>query len=122
MVHELYYKIHHRLLEQLIPRSMTLVMYPEGGDPDHIVGFLCYEVLDTALLLHYCYVKQPYRNLGICRAVLQTILETEQPPVVFFTHLPKRMEIRDHVPQTWLYCPHHAFLRLDSDWHRANHG
>lgn len=78
------------------PGCAVLVAYTPGDDPDTDgLGWLCHEG-HAPPLLHYVYVKQPYRRLGIAGTLLRragidparTLLYSCKTPVVSRLHLP----------------------------------
>lgn len=72
----LFYKHHHKLLQDLIPRSAVVVLCnPEH--PDHILGYIVYEKMSGCMVIHYCYIKQVFRRRGLARKMVEAILELE---------------------------------------------
>lgn len=79
----LYYREHHRLIERLLERAQVLVACnPES--PSQIYGWICFE-RSRARVIHYVYVKQPFRELGIAKRLLEAALAGEEG--FFYTHL-----------------------------------
>lgn len=79
-----YYGEHHKVLERLMKRSEALIACnPE--DANQIYGYLIYEKITGILVTHYCYVKQPYRRLGICHQLLSAAGRDKDEPFVY-TH------------------------------------
>lgn len=109
-----FYYYHHKILEALIPESVVLVACLET-DPDTILGWCCAQVVDTALVIHYLYVKYNFRKFGIARRLVTTLLESERPPAVFVTHLMPHLKrkVRD---LNWLYNPYLLFMKLPLGW------
>jgi len=56
---------HWGVVDRCLRGSATLVAHPEGDD-DSILGWSC----AAPGILHYAYVKAPFRRLGIARALL----------------------------------------------------
>ncbi len=117
MSNRTYYFYHHRVLEELLPRSTVLVaVSPE--DPDAIYGWCCAEVVDTAVVIHYVYVKESYRRLGVARALVKTLLDAERPPLVLYTHQTKAS--REVAPRyRWVFDPYLLFTKLSPAWSRG---
>jgi|TARA_R110000868_G_scaffold43972_8_gene147503 GNAT superfamily N-acetyltransferase len=65
-------KIYHdnqkQIIEYIIARS-EIIIACNAEDPAHIFGWACYEI-EPIHTLHYVYVKQPYRSMGIASALL----------------------------------------------------
>lgn len=54
-----------RIIERCLQAGATLVAFlPEV--PDEVIGWACF----TSTALHYVYVKQAYRRLGVAREIL----------------------------------------------------
>lgn len=67
-----FYKRHHALIEKLMTKSSVLLaVNPE--DPSQIMGYVCFDVIDDVLLLHYVYVKQTYRSLNVATSLLKAV-------------------------------------------------
>lgn len=109
-----YYYQHHKILEHLLPRSIVLVACNEQ-DPDQILGWICAEVIDTALVVHYVYTKQPFRKFGIAKRLVDLLQETEQPPAVMVTHN-TQMARPIIKAKKWIYNPYLLFSTLPADW------
>lgn len=70
----------------LIERSQVLVL-ADGQDHDHIVGYVVYERKCDVCIVHYVYIKQTYRRLGLAQLLLNSVrapLPPETP--VLTTH------------------------------------
>lgn len=111
----IFYYQHHKVLEHLIPRSIVVVACSED-DPDLIVGWVCAELVDTALVVHYVYVKHDYRRMGVAKALLTFLVDAEKPPAVMYTHKTKAAIAA--APEGWMYNPYLIF-RLARDWENA---
>jgi GNAT superfamily N-acetyltransferase len=71
-----FFKRCHDTLAEILGRSAVLVVAAES-DPDHIIGFICYEVFDNALVIHYVYIKQLFRKQGIAKELYHFVREAE---------------------------------------------
>lgn len=83
-----YKAAHHKVLEDVIPRSAVLVAHPEGS-PDDIIGWCCYEVAHSTLILHYLYVKRLFRGNQVASNMLREVIRVEQSENVVITHRTK---------------------------------
>jgi len=64
MVNDVYYGGHKRVIARLLSTSLAIVaVNPE--DPDQIYGYIVYAEAAGVPVVHYVYVKQPYRRHGI---------------------------------------------------------
>lgn len=114
---KVYYYFHHKVLEELISRGMVLVLHYEHT-PDQILGWVCYETYDSAMLLHYMYIKKSFRGFGLARKVLEEILDRENPPVVLYTHkttdiFPIERKLRD---KGWVFHPYMLWTSMPEGW------
>lgn len=64
----------HRLIEDLLKKSMCVVACTEEA-PDHIIGWASGERRNGIAVLHYVYVKKEYRMLGFGRRLVDFITE-----------------------------------------------
>jgi GNAT superfamily N-acetyltransferase len=112
---DIYFFDQHRVIESLLPRCITLVAVNED-DSDQILGWCAAELIDTALVVHYMYVKHPFRKLGIAKRMLGTLQATESPPAVFYTHktpaVPK-LKLRE---RGIIYRPLLVYMHLPEGW------
>lgn len=60
----------HRVIERILAdkRAITVVAHVDG-DPDALLGFAC----GNAECLHWAYVKQAFRKLGVCTSLMDSI-------------------------------------------------
>lgn len=64
-----YYAEQHKVIEGLLKTSTVLIIC-EDTDPTNIYGWICAELIDGIFVLHYVYVKHPYRKLGLAKFLL----------------------------------------------------
>ena len=69
---EIFYKEHHKLIEQLLKRSQITIAYPIG-DPIIILGFLVMEGTKADPLIHFTFVKRAFRDMGIAETLTQEL-------------------------------------------------
>ncbi len=111
-----YYYYQHRVLEELLPRSVTLVACLED-DPNTIVGYLTYEVVDTALVVHWLYLKHTFRRMGIAKELLKLAADAEKPPAIFYTHYTRACL---WAPKEFSYNPYLVWVRLPAGWEQRS--
>jgi len=67
-----YFRLHHDVVEGLLERSTTLVACAKEN-PTQIVGWACGEITDGHPILHFAYVKRPFRNQGVAGHLVETL-------------------------------------------------
>lgn len=70
MHNTIYYSEQHKIIENLLRTCETWVACSDI-DPTQIFGFICSEFIDKQFVLHYAYVKQGFRFLGIGTMLLK---------------------------------------------------
>jgi GNAT superfamily N-acetyltransferase len=65
-----YFGEHHKVLERIMKRSEAIIAC-DPTDQTQIFGYIVYEIITGVLVVHYAYVKLPYRKLGIMKQLLE---------------------------------------------------
>jgi len=133
-----YYNQHHKVLERLVPSS-TILVACNSERPQQIFGWLCFQVVDNVLILHYVYVKNMFREQGIAARLFNYVMENDSlglaQNVVMTTHQtqksklfirgdkdaigPRRMSYdarHEDRPIEWVYNPYALFYQLPEGW------
>lgn len=67
-----YYARQREVVEALLQRQhFKVARWLEN--PDHLYGWICYGGDQGNVIVHYCYIGEKYRKLGIGRALLESI-------------------------------------------------
>jgi len=113
----IYYHYHHKSLEEVLPRSVVL-MACNAEDTDQLVGFICAEVFEKSLVVHYVYVKQAFRRLEVAKRMLQTLIDSEKPELIQYTaQTPSIFEFeRKLKDQGMVYNPYLLYTTLPAGW------
>lgn len=134
-----YFNQHHKILEQLLPTSTTLVAC-NSENPGHIFGWLCFQIVDRVMILHYVYIKNLMREQGIAQRLFDYVLKNESldiaQNVVMTTHQTQKSKnfvkgrrtkgqetdsYEDRHPERpidWVYNPYALFYRLKDGWEK----
>lgn len=111
-----YYNRHHAVISNLVTRGVTLLAVLES-DPDHILGFINYEVWQGKLVFHYVFVKPLFRKMGLAKMMVAKVEEVEARPgsglKKYHSHRTKvQWEIMKAHPRDWdfTYDPYTMFL------------
>lgn len=73
MVNDVYYSMYEPMVKELLTRCEVFVETSEGDD-EHIVGYVLYGEKEGIPLVHWVYVKYPYRKMGIARKMLDEVV------------------------------------------------
>lgn len=71
---DIFFPEHRRVVLALLRRAWTTVAV-NVDDPDHIYGFVTFELAPARL--HWVYVKSPYRRIGLGRSLLESAFGPE---------------------------------------------
>ena len=83
----IYFTEHHKTIEKLLKTNETLVACNEH-DPSQIFGYICAGRYQGVFVVHYIYVKHPYRGLGLAKGLFQSF--KHDPSVAcMYTHRPR---------------------------------
>jgi len=74
------YKMHREVARRLLEDGITLVACMEDN-PDQVLGWLCAQRIPKFLVIHYCYVKAPFRRFGLARALVDAFEYRPGEPV-----------------------------------------
>lgn len=81
-----YFAQHHILVEGLVKTCKVLVAV-NADDASQIFGYIVHDTVEGMPVIHYAYVKQPYRKLGLGQLLLeQAGIDATKP--FFTTHKP----------------------------------
>lgn len=85
MNNEVFFKRFGKIITKILGDS-TIIVACNPDDQDQIYGYLAYKTLDDVFVLHYIYVKYPYRKLGIAKKMLDTVTDLSKPMVATFAN------------------------------------
>lgn len=73
VVRPVYFAQHHRMVERLLARGRVLVAADAEG-PQNILGYAVGEHIGPVAVVHYLYVKAPFRGIGIGQTLAQVMV------------------------------------------------
>lgn len=90
-----YYGEHHKVLERIMKRSEAIIAC-DPKDQSQIFGYMVYEIITGVLVVHYAYVKQSFRKLGIMNKMLEHAGRKKDTPFVYSheTHTGSKLSIK----------------------------
>ncbi len=90
----IYYAEHHAVIERIFASAgLVLLIACDQNHPEQIFGYAVGERRPEGLMLHWTYVKYPFRKFGIGRALIEAMLTTNVESLpVFYSHSPKGAE------------------------------
>lgn len=80
-----FFPYHHRVIEDLLATSSVLALVNQE-DPSQFVGYSVVQVAPPALIVHFLFLKAPFRAKGYGRLLLDKYLEVEEPEALMYTH------------------------------------
>lgn len=94
---DVYFYMHNKIIERLLQSGRVVIIgiKDDLGQVDYtqVLGYLIYEQRDNLFIIHFCYVKFPYRKLGLMRhAITEVLKSNDNPNIIFITHLPRAYE------------------------------
>lgn len=101
-----YFSQHHVLVEGLLKRSNVIIAC-NPIDSAQIYGFISYETIEDSPVVHYVYVKEAFRKLGLCKMLIKRAnIDYDKP--FFVSHFCKiALYALPHYPL--VYNPYLAF-------------
>lgn len=83
--HQLYYAGQHKLIENLL-KACKVIVACNPEDSEQIYGFIIGEEIDSVLCIHFVYVKQPFRALGIGKLLLNAFKHNIDTTCIYTHH------------------------------------
>lgn len=83
MSNTVYYDNHKLVIKDILNTAKT-VMLVNPDDSDHIFGYLCFDDSYSVPIIHYCYIKEPFRKFGLASNVVKEIFPEANE--IFVTH------------------------------------
>jgi hypothetical protein len=130
---DVYYGWHHRVLEELLPRATTIVAC-DPSDLDTVYGWVCAEVIDDLLVIHYVYVKSLVKALegpggkrkgwGVGSMLIKELVKyNPNCRGIIYTHetaagrdFMRRLWEKGDLPHEPLYHPYYLYSSLTPGW------
>lgn len=88
MVNDIYFPEYKTRLIHMASTG-TILVACSNEDPDQIFGYIMVGEVGTYSILHYVYVKFPFRRLGIAKALTLAALPDIGNKLTIVTHQPK---------------------------------
>lgn len=101
---EIYTLNQHDIITHLLARCEVIVAHQYDA-PENLFGYLIYQKVDGVFVIHYAYVKQTFRNLGVFSSLLKAAKYYHTMTAGFYTHSTKAMQ---HIEQKFnlIYNPY----------------
>lgn len=74
-----------RELEMLMQKSEALIVC-DPEDAEFIFGYVIYKKIDDALIIHFAYMKNPFRKCGLMRKVIREHFKVPKGEPIFITY------------------------------------
>lgn len=83
---QVYFPQHHKVIEGLLQRCGGVVAC-DPLDSTQLYGYVVAEVIDECPVVHYCYIKEPFRKMGVAHLLLTAANVGWKPDAAFcYTH------------------------------------
>lgn len=107
-----YYDMHHKVVESILKRSKVFVAV-DPKDTDRIFGYICTEISADTHIVHYAYVKETFRKMGIFRLLIE---ELKLPKAFFHSHSTLLgSTVAGRLDNNAVYNPYLAFIGMKYD-------
>lgn len=101
-----YFGFHKAVIERIIERANVVILCnPE--DESQIYGYSVSEQVAELVIVHYIYVKQTYRNLGLAK---QLLLGATSGDKFTYTHRSKRLPAIERKSQSMQQATYNPYL------------
>lgn len=106
---EVYFSGQHKVIEGLAKRS-TFVIACNPDDESQIYGYSVGETVDNVTVVHFIYVKEPYRKLGLACTLLAALGHEAGTPYIYThkTHAAEKLE-KKHPMIYHPYLAHYGY-------------
>jgi hypothetical protein len=91
-----YYATTRTAIEDLIARGAQILVADAGPT---LLGWICGEVKNGTTVHHYCYVKDPYLQLGIEESLLAALPGVKPGFFTFYQHRLGKDRVWRHAPE-----------------------
>lgn len=89
MLREIYYSNHKKIVANILKGAKVAVIC-NTDDDSQIYGYMVFTVISGNVFLHFIYVKQVYRRLGMARHLMKLLvtegLIADEKTAIFVTH------------------------------------
>ena len=66
----IYFLNHHKIVDSCTTKGTTIICC-DAQDSRIIYGYICFEHIEGQFVLHYIYIKEVYRKLGLGKMLLE---------------------------------------------------
>lgn len=70
---QVYFNNQHAHISKLLAGGARVKCAVNPDDPNRIYGWMCYQFIDDQPFVHYLYVKELYRKVGVAAGLLRSI-------------------------------------------------
>jgi hypothetical protein len=91
----IYYPRQTAIIKYLLENEkVVLAVFPE--DPNELIGYCIYNIVSSALVIHYIYTKQMHRNYSFASDIIQSLLPFEGQNLIIATHITHNFNALKH--------------------------
>ena len=106
----IYYSEQHKVIENIL-KSCEVLIACADDDISQILGWVVFEKVQGAFVLHYIYTKQTYRMLGIATKLLDATGHSKDLASLYSHHAPVALKLASKY--NFIYNP---YLGLGSEY------
>ena len=115
MTNTVFFTEHRRLIDDLFATSFVDIVH-DSEDDDQIIGYMVSAIIDGVKVLHYIYVKKPFRELKIAKLLLNH-RGFDKKEMCVYTHITRQHDHRAEVngldvwlrKTEWIFNPYVLF-------------
>ncbi len=108
---DIYFSAQHKVIEGLVKRAQFIIAC-SPTDENQIYGYGVGEMVEDVVCVHFIYVKEPYRKLGLACTLLAALGHVPGTPYLYThrTHVAEKLEKKHPL----VYHPYLAFYGFEA--------
>lgn len=111
-----YFSEHHKIIQNIVKKNPVIIACNDA-DPSQVYGYICAGKTEGIFTLHYIYIKQSFRTMGIAKSLMQS-MGFDSNVASIYTHHTRTAE-RLAAKYNMLYHPYVLFNIVEKDDERS---
>lgn len=83
-----YYSLYKKIIADVLYKSIVVIAC-DPQDPEFIYGYAVIRPIDDVKIIHYVYVKKPFRRFGVAKKMLESQEINLRDPIVITAKAPE---------------------------------